>query len=64
METNLASLKVENEGEHSRINFKFYMQMVHKEEISWNAFVSLVNDLTPNLSKSKQLITVLKKSKL
>ena len=59
METNLASLKVENEGEDSRINFKFYMQMVHKEEISWNAFVSLVNDLTPTLSKSKQLITVL-----
>ena len=59
METNLARLKVENEGEDSRINFKFYMQMVHKEEISWNAFVSLVNDLTPTLSKSKQLITVL-----
>ena len=59
MEANLASLKVENDGEDSKVNFKLYMKMVYKEEISWNAFVSLVNDLTPSLSKSKQLITIL-----
>ena len=45
--------------EASNVNFKYYVNLVKRNEIPWEAFVNLLDDLTPSYVKSKQLISVL-----
>ena len=55
MEMTSNQLNVEN----TEVNFKRYFDLVKQDKILWEVFVSVLDDLSITLVKSKQLISLL-----
>ena len=48
-----------HEKEIAIVDFKFYISLIRENKIPWNAFVKLLEDLTPTYDKLKELNSVL-----
>ena len=42
-----------------RVDFQYFIESAVKQEISWQALVIFLTDLTPSLDKSKEVIKIL-----
>ena len=60
METNFVSEQTSNQ-QQPKIDFCYFIQMALEKNISWEMLAIFLNDLTPTLEKSKEVIDILLK---